>query len=208
MAPPSSPPTASSSPAAGSHLGRPPFLIVRRFLDWLYLASGALAAVFVAAICTIVLCQVALNALDIIAVLLGYSAPGFVIPSYAEFAGLFLAAATFFALAYSLRKGAHIRVSLLIGHLSGSRRKAFELWAVFVGGCLSGIFTTYMFNLVYDSFRFGDVSIGLVRYEIWIPQLALALGLLIFSIAFIDEYVSILRGDEPSYDHDENLLSE
>ncbi len=181
---------------------------MRRFLDWLYLASGALAAVFVAAICTIVLCQVALNALDIIAVLLGYSAPGFVIPSYAEFAGLFLAAATFFALAYSLRKGAHIRVSLLIGHLSGSRRKAFELWAVFVGGCLSGIFTTYMFNLVYDSFRFGDVSIGLVRYEIWIPQLALALGLLIFSIAFIDEYVSILRGDEPSYDHDENLLSE
>jgi TRAP-type C4-dicarboxylate transport system permease small subunit len=181
---------------------------VRRFLDRLYLASGAVAAAFVAAICFIVLLQVTLNALDKIAVLSGFAPPGLVIPSYAEFAGLFLAAATFFALAYSLRKGAHIRVSLLISHLSGRRRKAFELWAVFVGGSLSGIFTGYMFNLVYDSFRFGDVSIGLVRYEIWIPQLALAFGLLILCIAFIDEYVSILRGNEPSYDHDENLLSE
>lgn len=181
---------------------------MRRFLDRLYLASGALAAVFVAAICTIVLLQVLLNALDKIAVLSGFSPPGLVIPSYAEFAGLFLAAASFLALAYSLRKGAHIRVSLLIGHLSGGRRKAFELWAVFVGGCLSGIFTGYMFNLVYDSFRFGDVSIGLVSYEIWIPQLALAFGLAILCIAFIDEYFSILRGHEPSYDHDQNLLSE
>ncbi len=163
---------------------------------------------FVAAICIIVLAQVLLNILDKIAVLSGFPPLGLVIPSYAEFAGLFLAAASFFALAHSLRKGAHIRVSLLIAHLGSGSRKAFELWAVFVGGCLSGVFTAYMFDLVYTSYRFGDVSIGLVIYQIWIPQLALALGLLILCIAFIDEYVSILRGNEPSYDHDQNLLSE
>jgi len=181
---------------------------VRRFLDRLYLASGALAAVFVAAICAIVLLQVGLNAIDKTAVFFGSRPIGLVIPSYAEFAGLFLAAASFLALAHALRHGAHIRVSLVIGRLGGSRKKAVELWAVFVGGCLSAVFTVYMFNLVHDSFRFGDVSVGLVRYEIWIPQLALALGLLILTIAFVDEYLSILRGNDPSYASDEGMPPE
>ncbi|NNK14741.1 MAG: TRAP transporter small permease, partial [Desulfofustis sp.] len=90
---------------------------MRKFLDSLYLASGWAAAFFIAAICSLVVAQVCLNLIDRISGLITGTAIGLTIPSYADFTGFFLAAASFLALAHTLRQGAHIRVTLLISHL-------------------------------------------------------------------------------------------
>ncbi len=173
---------------------------MRKFLDNLYRLSGALAALFLVAIGAIVLLQVALNVVDEMVRWVTGAPIGLVIPSYAEFAGFFLAASSFFALAFTLRGGAHIRVSLVIQRITGRRRRAIELWCVFIGFCLSIYFSYYMIGLVIESAAFGDKSIGIVPVPLWIPQLPLALGLVVLTIAFADEYFSILRGQEPTYE--------
>ena len=87
---------------------------MRKFLDKLYDLSGYGAAIFIFAICLIVMAQVALNLSDNIAKYITGEAIGLTIPSYADFTGYFLAAASFMALAHTLKSGGHIRVTLLL----------------------------------------------------------------------------------------------
>ncbi len=174
---------------------------MRRFLDTLYRASGAVAAAFICAICVVVVLQVGANIVDAAAGWLLGAPFGLLLPSYAEFTGFFLVAATFFALAHALRAGSHIRVTLLIRSLSGRARRVVELWCVGVAAVLSGYFTFYAFRLVRDSARFGDLAVGMVPLPLWIPQSAIALGLVVLTIALVDEFVCLVRGAPPSYDH-------
>ena len=172
---------------------------MRRGLNLLYMASGALGALFLLAICTIVLLQVGANLIDAILKVVTGAPIGLIIPSYAEIAGFFLVGATFFSLAYTLRMGGHIRVSLFIQHLEGAKRQGFEIWCLFAAGLLSAYFTYFTFALIADSIEFWDVSPGLIPVPLWIPQMPMALGLLVFTIALFDEFVSVLRGREPVY---------
>jgi len=173
---------------------------LRRCLDLLYRGSGALAAAFLLAICVIVLAQVGLNLLDEIASWLTGQPIGLVIPSYAEFAGFFLAASSFLALAYTLRAGGHIRVSLVLQHLSARAQRLTELWCIAVAALLAGYFAFFTILLVIDSFSYEDLSVGLVPVPLWIPQSAVALGLMVLTTALVDEFVQVLAGRRASYD--------
>jgi TRAP-type C4-dicarboxylate transport system permease small subunit len=54
-------------------------------------------------------------------------------------------------------------------------------------------------RFVYDSWQFKEVAQGLIRVPIWIPQLSLPLGVVIFFVAVIDELVTVLRRQKPAY---------
>jgi TRAP-type C4-dicarboxylate transport system permease small subunit len=174
--------------------------VMRTFLDRLYSLSGAIAAAFICAIAGIVLAQVAANLIDQIATLLLGAPFGLVVPSYANFAGFFLTAATFFALAYTLKRGAHIRVTLVIQLLGPKARQAVEVWCILVGLAIAAFFTWYTFGLVAESYRFGDMSTGMVAIPIWIPQGALVLGGGVLTIALLDELVTALSGRTPEHE--------
>lgn len=169
------------------------------YLDVLYKASCWFAACCLAAICLLVVCQVMLNLLDRISTLLTGSAIGLTIPSYADFTGFLLAAASFMALAYSLREGAHIRVSLIIGHLPEKLHRPVEIWCILCGLSISLYFSWYTAKLTHESFTYNDLSPGMIAVPIWIPQTALLLGLIVLSIALMDELATVLRGNVPSY---------
>ncbi len=172
---------------------------MRRVLDAIYTTSGWLAAFFIFAIAAIVLLQVAANLIDAIAAAATGEALGLVIPSYADFAGFFLAASSFLALAYTLRSGGHIRVNLFIRTLNETHRQWVELWCAAVGAGVSGYFTWFAFGLMLESIEFGDLSPGMVPVPLWIPQSAVTLGLSVLTIAFVDELLTILNGRRPSY---------
>ena len=149
--------------------------------------SGYVAAVCLAAI-----------ALTIIAQICGRFI-GIAIDS-TETAGFSLAGVTFFGLAYTFRKGEHIRVTLFLRLVRSPFRKFVELFTI--GFCI--IFISYLtywsFDFVYFSHKFADISPGLLAIPFWIPRLAMALGSLIFLIALIDEFVSVVFGATPSYE--------
>jgi len=172
---------------------------MRRFLNTLYRVSGALAATFLVAIAVVVLLQVGANIIDWAVKLVTSQAIGLVVPSYAELTGFFLAASSFLALAYTLRAGGHIRVSLLLHHITGAKSRAFEVWCCVIGTALAGYFAVYTIDLVYESFEYNDLSSGILPVPLWIPQAGMALGLVVLMIALLDELVAVLRGRAPSY---------
>ncbi|XWN30566.1 MAG: TRAP transporter small permease [Devosia sp.] len=161
--------------------------MIRKLLDWLYGGSAVLACVFFVAIGACIVLQVATR-------LLGLHVPGLI-----DYSTYSMVAATFFGLAYTLKRDAHIRVTLLIGAVGGVGRRALELVCLTIGFAVLAYFSWFAVILALDSWRFGLKDLGLAATPLWIPQSAMALGAIIAAIAFLDELVTTLRGREPSY---------
>ena len=155
---------------------------MRKLLDSLYSASAWLAGLFMIGVLLMVL-------LTIFSRLLGFSAPG-----TDAYAGYAMAGAGFMALASTLKNGEHIRVTLLLGALKGGAHRALEVAALAIAVALSGFLAFYSSRLVWQSWEIDDVSMGMDATPLWIPQLFMALGTLVFFIAFCDELILELLG--------------
>ena len=127
--------------------------------------------------------------LTIVSRFVGFSAPG--ADSYAGYA---MAGAGFMALAHTLKRGEHIRVTLFISMLSGRTQKIVEVLALLIATVLAGFLAYYSVHLVCQSWEIEDVSMGIDATPLWIPQLLMALGTVVFFIAFCDELVLELLG--------------
>jgi TRAP-type C4-dicarboxylate transport system permease small subunit len=162
---------------------------MRRLLDGLYLASGGLAAAFLAASCLIVMLQVSANLLSDLSGWMWDTPITLGIPSYAQLAGYAFAAASFLGLGYTFRTDGHIRVSVLIRSVSVRGRFWLEAWCLCFA-CLVSLFLSWSAVMyVADSLYFGDVSPGALAVPLWIPQSAMALGLMVLSVAIMDRAV-------------------
>ncbi len=167
---------------------------MRRFLDRLYLISGYMAGAFLSLMALLILTQIVARWF------------GVIIPSTEDFSGFLLAATSYMALAYTLRSGDLIRVNLFIGHLKGSVRKVIEASVLLIALLLVSYATWYMILLVIESYQFEEVSQGYIPVPLWIPQIPMALGMLILSVALLDELVLLLRGEVPHYlQHDASV---
>jgi TRAP-type C4-dicarboxylate transport system permease small subunit len=161
---------------------------MRRLLDTLYDGAAWLAA----------LCMLGLLAM----VLLGIVSRevGFHVPGTDAYAGYLMAGAGFLALAHTLKRGEHIRVTLLLSRLQGRARHALEVWALAAATALAGLAAFYSARLVWQSHQFHDVSTGNDATPLWIPQLAMAAGTIILLVAFVDELVLQLTGRRQTTD--------
>jgi TRAP-type C4-dicarboxylate transport system permease small subunit len=155
---------------------------VRAFLDRLYDAAAYVAAFFLVGTLAMVL-------LGIIGRLFNWFIAG-----TDAYAGYCMAACGFLALAHTLKRGEHIRVSLLLEHAGIRARHGLELWALAVAAVLAGAFAWYSVRLAVQSWQFSDISTGNDATPLWIPQIAMALGTLVLFIAFVDELVREWRG--------------
>jgi TRAP-type C4-dicarboxylate transport system permease small subunit len=61
-------------------------------------------------------------------------------------------------------------------------------------------FIYYAFWLVLDSYVFGDVSEGLLAIPRWIPQLPIVIGLTLFALALIEDFLVLARGGKASFE--------
>ncbi len=113
-----------------------------------------------------------------------------------SYAGYFMAAASFLALAGTLAKGDHIRVTLVIGRLTGNARRGFEIFCLVMAVAISGAFAFYSVKMAWWSYKFNDISTSNDATPLWIPQIGMALGIVIFFIAFIEELVLVLLGKQ------------
>ena len=155
---------------------------MRRLLNALYDGCAWLAAVFMIGVLVMVLLSV-----------LGRQFH-FHVPGPDAYAGYPMAAAGFLALAHTLKRNEHIRVTLLLGRLQGGPRRALELWALSAAVLLSGLFAWFSVRLVLQSREFNDISTGLDATPLWIPQLGMALGTALFALAYLSDLVALLRG--------------
>ena len=155
---------------------------MRTLLDRLYNAAGVLAALFLIGTLVMVLIGIAGRLLD------------FHVPGTDSYAGYCMAAAGFLALAHTLKRGEHIRVTLLIEHVGGGAQRALELWALGVATLLAALFAFYSVRLSFQSWQFNDISTGNDATPLWIPQLTMAAGTVILLIALVDDFVLEWKG--------------
>jgi len=156
---------------------------VRRSLDFLYDAAGSLAALFLIGTLAMVLTGIAGRLLN------------FHVPGTDAYAGYCMAAAGFLALAHTLKRREHIRVTLVLEHVSAGARRRLEVAALVVGVLLAALFAWFSVRLAWQSFDFNDVSTASDATPLWLPQLSMAAGTLVLLVAFVDELALELRGD-------------
>jgi TRAP-type C4-dicarboxylate transport system permease small subunit len=154
----------------------------RRALDALYDGAGWLGALFLVGTLAFVLIGISGRLLH------------FYLPGTDAYAGYCMAAAGFLALAHTLKRGEHIRVTLIVEHLSPARRRALEIAALAIAALLAGLFAFYSVRLAWLSWQFNDISTANDATPLWLPQLAMAAGTLTLFVAVVDEFVAELRG--------------
>src|SRR5882757_772153 len=162
--------------------------LLRRALDLLYLGAGYAAGVFMVAIFAIMMImsvgrQFAIN-----------------IPAGDDFASWCMAAMAFLGLAHTFKRGEMIRVGLLLEKLHGRTKQVAEIVALGVAAAFVLYFTRHAVQMTYDSWRFNDQATGVLAVPLWIPQLGYCGGLVILSIALIDEMINVIQGNRPSYE--------
>ncbi len=169
---------------------------MRRFLDGLYSAAEFLAAVSLIGVLLTVLLSIVSRQFS------------FHVSGLDAYAGYLMASAGFFALASTLRHGEHIRVTILLNALSPAGQRKLDIAAITVGLAVAVSLAFFSSKLVLDSWTFNDISTSNDATPLWIPQLTMAAGNILFVIAFIDLLVARIRGQALSIDSQEPQRNE
>jgi TRAP-type C4-dicarboxylate transport system permease small subunit len=161
--------------------------MLRRALDRLYLASGALGAFFIVLIGVLMIAQSVLRELNVRT------------GAVNDVVAWFCAAAAFFTMAHAFKHGDFVRVTLLLESVSARTRRALEITALAIGSLAVGYLAWWACKFTYESWEFNDIAQGLLPLPLWIPQLSFALGSVLLWVAMLDELILVLRGQVPTY---------
>lgn len=160
----------------------PPPSRLRHALNAVYDGAAALAALCMVALLGTVLLSIVSRQLN------------FNVPGTDAYAGYLMAAAGFLALAHTLKRGEHIRVTLVLGALAAVWQRRLEVFALALSSALAALFAAYSVRLAWVSYALGDVSTSADATPLWLPQLSMAAGTLVLAVAVIDELVLEIIG--------------
>jgi len=160
---------------------------MRRFLDRLYYAAGALGALFIVAICVLMIGQSVLREF------------GVRTGAVNDVVSWFCAAAAFFSMAHAFKHGDFVRVTLLLDAVSAATRRKLEILALAIGSVAVAYLAWWACKFTYESWEFNDIAQGLLPMPMWIAQLSFAIGSLLLLIAIVDELFLVLQGQVPTY---------
>ena len=150
------------------------------------IGSAALAALFLVAIAPLVLAQ-ALGRMVL-----------FAVPDTNEMAGFCLAASMFLALGPTLRAGTHVRVTIGLFRLKAGPRRVVEAVTLLAATGLGGRYLLTDGGACLGKLVIRRRLAGHLAFPLWIPQAAMALGLLVFTIATVEALVDRVRGRDPA----------
>ncbi|MEM9578598.1 MAG: TRAP transporter small permease subunit [Pseudomonadota bacterium] len=154
-------------------------LTLRKTLDRTYLFAGYLAALFL----VLILCLVAFQ---MVARWIGISAAG-----APDITGYSMAASSFLAFSYALNNGSHIRVSLLL-NAAGRFKWHVAAWCWIVASICTVLFAWFAVKLTIESYTWNDISGGQDAWPLWIPQVAMSVGTVLFAVCTLDNLVTHL----------------
>ena len=150
-------------------------------LNELYKFSGYIAAFFLILVAVFILIGISSRIFS------------FYISGLAEYSGYCMAAASFFALAYTFVEGGHIRITLFLEKLSGTKKKFIETWCLSIASFFSGYLAFYFIKMLIISYKFQERSEGADEILIWIPQTSVAIGSSIFFVSVLHQLILSIK---------------
>ena len=136
---------------------------VWRILDPIYKISGVIAASFMAIILCLIVGQMVSRW------------TGTVFPGGTEFAGYAMAATSFFAFAYALNNGAHIRVSIVL-NINNFTRRWVDAFAMLIASIIATYFARYAVKTNFMSDMLNDRTQGMDQVPEWLLTLVSMFG--------------------------------
>lgn len=161
--------------------------MMRRTLDKLYYAAGAIGAVFILLVGVLMIGQSVLREF------------GVRTGAVNDLVAWCCAAGSFFAMAHAFKHGDFVRVTLLIDKVQPGPRRVVEVISLTIGSVAVGYLAWWACRFTYQSWAFEELAQGLLPIPIWIPQSSFALGAVLLLVAMVDELVLVLRGHRPTY---------
>lgn len=149
-------------------------------LDRLYVWCGYGAGVLLVLLCSLILYSVAGRLLDLY------------LGGVNDFAGYIMATSTFMALSYTFRTHGHIRVGLVIQKFTGAARRGLETLCLIIMAGATWFLAFYIIRLTYFSYIFNEKSEGADATPLWIPQVPVSVGSLLFAVAVTHSLVQML----------------
>tara|TARA_B110000014_G_scaffold206955_1_gene157782 strand:+ start:62 stop:553 length:492 start_codon:yes stop_codon:yes gene_type:complete len=153
---------------------------INNTLKFIYKISGYIAAMFLILVAVFILAGISSRIF------------GFYIRGLAEYSGYSMAAASFFALAYTFNEKAHIRITLFLEKFENRKKRFAEIWCLLVASFFSGFMAYYFIKMVIISIKFEERSEGADEMLIWIPQTSLAIGSFVFFICVFHHLVFLI----------------
>ena len=150
---------------------------LNNFLNKIYKFSGYIAAFFLILVAAFILIGIASRIF------------GFYIRGLAEYSGYCMAASSFFALAYTFVEGGHIRITLFLEKVEGSKKKYLETWCLMIASFFSGYLAFYFIKMLIISYKFQERSEGADEILVWIPQTSVAIGSSVFFICILHQFI-------------------
>lgn len=133
------------------------------WLDRLYKASGVVAACFMVLILVLIVGQMVSRW------------AGLVFPGGTEFSGYAMACTSFFAMAYTLNKGAHIRVSIFL-NMNDFLRYWLDAFAMLISAITATYFARYAIKTNFLSEMLNDRTQGLDQVPQWVLTIVSMFG--------------------------------
>ncbi len=159
---------------------KPFFVRLDQYLIRLYLIGGYLAAACLVTIAILVTVSIVSRLLSIY------------VPGLTEYSGYAMAAASFFALAYTFQSKGHIRVEVLVSRLGTMKRWYVEVWCLSVASIVSVLLAAYLAKLAYWSWKFEEHSEGSDAILLWKPQVLAVVGSVLLAICCVHHLVKCL----------------
>ena len=136
-------------------LGRRMLAPFWRVLDRIYVGAGVLSAIFMILILLLIVGQMVARWTDTI------------FPGGTEFAGYAMACTSFFAMAYALTRGAHIRVSIFL-NMNDFLKFWLDAFAMWISAITATYFARYAVKTNFFSEMLNDRTQGLDKVPEWL----------------------------------------
>ena len=134
---------------------------------------------------------------------------GLYIPAADEISALMMSVSVFLGLSNALRDRLHIRVTLLLHHLPAGMRTPMEIWCHVAGSALIGFGAWHAVAMAWTSWELEAISYSQVPLPLWIPHAAMAVGLVLLFVAFLQETIRVIANrHRPWADDAPGLLHE
>ncbi len=112
-----------------------------------------------------------------------------------EYSGYFYLASVFLGLGYTFSQKAHIRINILTARLSSGTQRYFDIFA----GVVTFMVITFIFYRVIlmtiDAYSFDILSEGVSETPIYLTQIPMVVGTLIFVVAIFAFIVRKVQND-------------
>lgn len=106
-----------------------------------------------------------------------------------EYSAYFFVAVVMSGLAFSMKESAHIRISILRSRLSQQGQRILDLIVLLIALVLSCFALYHAVLMTYDVWDLGMTADSISETRIFIPQLVIPVGLLLFILQLVSNFL-------------------